>query len=79
MQTVIQKWGNSLATRIPASLVNELHLKQGEQMNIKVDSGRLIIEPVRHKYTLDELVDAMEPDNLDSETDWGYVEGKEVF
>ena len=78
MHTSIQKWGNSLASRIPASIANELHLKQGTPVNIRVDSERIIIEPIRHKYTLDELLETIDPDNLDSETNWGIAEGKEV-
>ncbi|MFN6059863.1 MAG: AbrB/MazE/SpoVT family DNA-binding domain-containing protein, partial [Burkholderiales bacterium] len=30
----VSKWGNSLAIRIPASIVNALELKEGEEIEL---------------------------------------------
>lgn len=39
MQVV--KWGNSLAVRLPASLVRELGLKKGDKIDIRPDGTGL--------------------------------------
>ena len=36
----VSKWGNSLAIRIPASVVNALRLKEGDHVEIVVDGER---------------------------------------
>ena len=46
MQARIQKWGNSLAVRIPKTLATEAHLAQEK---LAVAKGKLIIAPVNRK------------------------------
>jgi antitoxin MazE len=36
----VSKWGNSLAVRLPAAVVDELKLKEGDQIEIKVAGRR---------------------------------------
>lgn len=36
----ISKWGNSLAVRLPASVVEALELKEGDEIEIHVATGR---------------------------------------
>jgi antitoxin MazE len=36
----VGKWGNSLAFRLPASIVNVLELKEGDEIEIHVAGGR---------------------------------------
>jgi antitoxin MazE len=36
----VAKWGNSLAVRIPASVVDVLQLKEGDDVEIRVPSER---------------------------------------
>ncbi|HEX4784845.1 MAG TPA: AbrB/MazE/SpoVT family DNA-binding domain-containing protein [Candidatus Sulfotelmatobacter sp.] len=36
----VAKWGNSLAVRLPAAVVDALDLKEGDQIEIHVASGR---------------------------------------
>jgi antitoxin MazE len=38
----IAKWGNSLAVRLPAKLVEELGLKEGDEVEITKGSGRTL-------------------------------------
>lgn len=35
----VAKWGNSLAVRLPADLVRELGLKEGDQIDLVKDEG----------------------------------------
>ena len=46
MKTRIQKWGNSLALRIPKSFAAETHQEQGPLVDISLHDGRLIVEPL---------------------------------
>jgi antitoxin MazE len=36
----VSKWGNSLAVRLPAAVVEALDLKEGDQIEIRVARGR---------------------------------------
>lgn len=37
----VAKWGNSLAIRLPASVVDALNLKEGDQVEIRVASSKV--------------------------------------
>ncbi|PTX47333.1 antitoxin MazE [Gemmobacter caeni] len=37
----VAKWGNSLAVRLPAELVRELGLKEGDQIDLVKDDGQV--------------------------------------
>jgi antitoxin MazE len=36
----VAKWGNSLAVRLPAAVVEALELKEGDEIEIRVDGAR---------------------------------------
>jgi antitoxin MazE len=36
----VAKWGNSLAVRLPAAVVNALELKEGDQIEIRIAADR---------------------------------------
>ena len=38
----VARWGNSLAVRLPAELVRELGLKEGDQINLVKDDGAAV-------------------------------------
>ena len=57
MITKVQKWGNSLALRIPKALASYANITAGTAVNIQGQQGRIIIEPVRGPhYDLDDLL-----------------------
>ena len=59
MNATIQKWGNSLALRIPQAVARDTHLQNGSVVNLAVRKGAVIIEPVKKaKYRLDDLLKA---------------------
>jgi antitoxin component of MazEF toxin-antitoxin module len=45
MKTKIQKWGNSLAVRIPKVLVRERMLRRGMSVLLKGDGEHIVIIP----------------------------------
>ena len=80
MRTRVQKWGNSLALRIPKAFALEVGLVEDREVELSVEKGCLIVEPpARPSYTLEELLAGVRPSNLHGETDWGPPAGKEVW
>ena len=39
----IAKWGNSLAVRLPAQLVRDLGLKEGDEIDLRRDEDALLV------------------------------------
>lgn len=80
MKVQIQRWGNSLALRIPKSFAIESKIDQGSVVEVSLDQGRLVVEPVTElDYTLEELLAGVTKRNLHAEVDTGVAMGKEVW
>jgi antitoxin MazE len=80
MRTVVKKWGNSASVRIPAAVLQAAHLDLDEPVDVREESGRIVIEPVRRKeYDLAELVKGITRGNLHEEVDFGSPVGKEAW
>jgi len=78
MVTKLQKWGNSIAVRIPKGLARELGVQKGTDVDLKVENGRLVIAPVAPPvYSLDELLAAVTVANRHGEWDTGQSIGAE--
>ena len=60
---VLKMWGNSAAVRIPASILEASRLAVDEAVELRAEAGRIIIEPVRPHYEINELVAAITPEN----------------
>lgn len=80
MRVRVQKWGNSLALRIPRSFAVETALDPGSEVDLKLEGGRLVITPLHEPaYRLDDLLARVTPENLHTETDTGPSVGDEVW
>lgn len=80
MRTAVKKWGNSAAVRIPATVLQAIQLRVDEEVEIREEAGRIVIEPIRQKnYKLKDLVKGITKDNLHEEIDFGRPQGKEVW
>ena len=80
MRTVVKKWGNSASVRIPAAVMQAAHLDLDEAVDVREESGRIVIEPAQRKeYDLAELVKRITRDNLHDEADFGRPVGKEAL
>lgn len=80
MAATVAKWGNSLAIRIPQHLAKEIHLSEGVEVEFAVIDGSLVIKPkTRKRYSIDELIDAITPENVHGEIDSGIAVGNEVW
>jgi antitoxin MazE len=80
MKVQIQKWGNSLALRIPKSFALESKIKQGSSVEVSLESGKIIVFPItENEISLDEMLAQVTPDNLHGEIDTGSSVGKEIW
>lgn len=80
MQARIQKWGNSLAVRIPRTIASEAGLEEQTDVEITLNEGVVMItRTAQTEYTLDELLQNVTDANLHTETNLGPVKGKEVW
>jgi antitoxin MazE len=80
MRTVVKKWGNSASVRIPAAVMQAAHLDLDETVDVREESGRIVIEPAQRKeYDLAELVKQITVENLHDEADFGRPVGKEAL
>ncbi len=82
MQTMVQKWGNSLAIRIPREYIKEVHLHQGSPVELKRDKNIITITPTKkptNRQKLEILLQNTDRTKVHSETEWGKKEGNEIW
>jgi antitoxin MazE len=80
MKAVVKKWGNSASVRIPAAVLQAAKLRLDDSVDVREESGRIVIEPAtRKEYTLAELLKGISPENLHEEVDFGRPVGKEAW
>jgi antitoxin MazE len=80
MQTIIKKWGNSPALRLSAAVMKSAHLNIDQLVSVKVQKGRIVIEPmVKQEYQLNDLLAGITAKNLHGEVDFGNPVGKELI
>lgn len=80
MKTRVQKWGNSLALRIPKSFASEVGLRSESQVEVSMEDGKLVIAPVaKPQLTLKQLLDEVTPENIHHEIETGPAVGNEAW
>ena len=80
MKTRVQKWGHSLALRIPKSFATEAGLDQDAVVDVTLVDGKLIVTPLTpSRFTLEHLLATVTTDNLHTEQDMGSPVGNEVW
>ena len=80
MKTAVQKWGNSLAIRIPRAFAEEIHLGNGTEVNLHLKLGKLVVSSnARRRPSLRSLLARVRKSNLHAESDWGGPGGKEIW
>lgn len=80
MKGVVKKWGNSAAICIPAAVLEAIRLELDDEVDVREESGRIVIEPVRQKsYRLDDLVRGITAKNRHDVIDFGAAQGKEIW
>ncbi len=80
MKGRIQKWGNSLALRIPKSFAREVGLTEDCPVEVSLVKGKLVVAPVPEPGpTLEQLMARVTDDNLHGEVDTGSAVGNEAW
>jgi antitoxin MazE len=80
MKTTAQKWGNSLAIRVPKSVAQQVGLKEQDDLEIEVQDGNVVLKPhVRRVYHLEDLVKQITPKNVHGEIETGTSVGREIW
>ena len=80
MRTRVQRWGNSLAVRIPKSFAAELRLDHDSEVDLALVNGQLAVVPLPPQvYTLDALLAGITEATLHDEAETGAPRGEEVW
>lgn len=56
MRLRIGSWGGSHAIRLPKAAVDALGLREGQDVDLEITGGALVVRPCRPRYSLDQLV-----------------------
>ena len=80
MRVTVKKWGNSASVRIPAPIMEAAHVRLDQQVDVREERGRIIIDPVRAPaYDLATLVAGITDENRHAEIDFSGPVGKEIL
>ncbi|MFX4232470.1 AbrB/MazE/SpoVT family DNA-binding domain-containing protein [Aliarcobacter butzleri] len=81
MTAKISKWGNSQGLRIPKDIIETLHLHVGDDVNITILDGKVILEPIKKdilNYDLNDLISKI-PSNYRTTEEFDTIVGKEEW
>jgi len=80
MKTRVQKWGNSLALRIPKSFADEVGLQKETDVEVSLADGKIVVARLaKPKLTLEQLLSKVTKDNLQDKVDTGSAVGNETW
>ena len=79
MVTSIQRWGNSLAIRIPKPFASQAGLAEDTDVEIVVEGDRIVISPAKREWKLEKLLAGISPSNRHREIRWGQPKGRESW
>lgn len=82
MRVKAQKWGNSLAVRVPSHVARLAGLQVNDSLEAEVVQGKIVLTPAKSqpmRFELAELVSNIQPGNRYRETDFGVPRGHEVW
>jgi len=80
MLTKVQKWGNSLALRIPKAFALDAQLENVSLVEISIVDGQIIVKPVSvPSWSLEELLAGINKNNIHHEVDSSFIARNEVW
>ena len=80
MKTRVQRWGNSLAVRIPKSFAEEVGLHEASPVDLSLHQGGLLLEPsMPPPAGLEDLLSKVRRSNIHAEVDTGPARGGEAW
>ena len=63
MRARIQKWGNSLAVRIPKAVCQQVKLEENSMVEVLIEGEKLVITKVIARLSIEEMVALITPEN----------------
>ena len=82
MRRRVQRWGNSLAVRIPADVAKACDLREGTELEVRNEKGTVVLapdRPRRRRYVLADLVSRITRRNRHPPIESGPPRGREVW
>jgi antitoxin MazE len=79
MRTYVQRWGNSLALRIPKGFAADADLSEGAEVDMRVERRKLVVARRAPSYRLSELLDRVTARNRHAELSTGQPVGREIW
>jgi antitoxin MazE len=79
VRTRVQKWGNSLAVRIPKPFAEGAGLRPSSEVEVSLEKGEVRLSPVRPRWKLRQLLSKVTKRNLHTEVDSGPAVGREAW
>ena len=79
MQVEIVKWGNSSAVRLPAAAMKDLHLSDGDRLELETVEGNIVLKPFPKAYCLKDMLAKSNNQNQHALADFGPLIGREVW
>ena len=64
MRITVSQWGTSLGLRLPKAIASALQLAPGSALELRVEDGRLVAQPVMVTPSLEELLAGITPASL---------------
>lgn len=81
MTAKISKWGNSQGLRMPKDIMESLQLHVGDDVNITILDGKVILEPIKKdilNYDLNDLISKI-PNAYKASEEFDTIVGKEEW
>jgi antitoxin MazE len=79
VRLIVQKWGNSLALRLPKAVARDLNLQSGSPVELRSNGQEIIIRRASTRYCLDDLLLRITDSNRHAEISVTPVKGKEAW
>jgi antitoxin MazE len=80
MEARVQKWGHSLALRIPSAFAKNARIQPGSRVDVSELDGKLVITLLGpDEPTLEMLLDGVTAENLHQEVSTGKAVGNELW
>lgn len=79
IRTKVQKWGNSLAIRIPKGFADQLGVEHDREVDLVLEGDRLIVKLASERYSLSDLLAQVSEDNIPNEVSTGAPQGREAW
>jgi antitoxin MazE len=80
MKTSAQKWGNSVAVRVPKSIVEKAGVRPRDSFDIDVVRGNIVLKPrLSRDFRLESLVKGITKRNVHEVVEFGPPVGRELL